>query len=59
MRHILISAAKGLAQGKDPRRSAGTTTAIFGAERVLAPGEDWRTLAIPEDRTFAKVFGLG
>jgi phthalate 4,5-dioxygenase len=32
---------------------------IFGAERVLAPGQDWRRLAIPGDRTFAEVLGLG
>jgi phthalate 4,5-dioxygenase len=54
MRHILISAAKGLAAGNEPpavgERDYRT---IFGAEKILEPGEDWRVLATPQDPTFA------
>lgn len=42
MRHILISAAKGLPKGKEPRRSAGTTTgpssARGGSSRLVRTG---------------------
>ena len=44
MRHLLISAAKGLAEGKEPPAvGAGLDFAsIRGAEKILEPGEDWR-----------------
>ena len=58
MRHLLISAAKGLAEGKEPPAvGAGLDfRSIFGAEKILEPGEDWRVLATLEDPTFAEAF---
>ena len=59
MRHILLSAAKGLAEGKQPPAVGERDyRSIFGAEKILAPGEDWRTLATPEDPSFAEAVGL-
>jgi hypothetical protein len=51
MRHLLISAAKGLAEGKEPPAvSAGRDfTSIRGAEKILEPGEDWRVLGTSDD----------
>jgi phthalate 4,5-dioxygenase len=58
MRHILLSAAKGLAEGKEPPAvGEHDYRSIFGTEKILAPGEDWRTLATAEDPTFAEAFG--
>jgi hypothetical protein len=61
MRHILISAAKGLAQGKEPPAIGDGLDfrSIYGAEKILEPGEDWRVLATPEDPTFSEALGLG
>jgi hypothetical protein len=61
MRHILISAAKGLAQGKEPPATGDGLDfrSIYGAEKILEPGEDWRVLATPEDPTFSEALGLG
>jgi hypothetical protein len=59
MRHILISAARGLAEGKPPPAvGEHDYRSIFGAEKILAPGEDWRTLATPEDPVFTEALGL-
>ena len=59
MRHILITAARGLAEGKEPPAVGERDyRSIVGAEKVLAPGEDWRTLATPEDPVFAEALGL-
>ena len=60
MRHILISAAKGLAAGNEPPAVAGDLDYrfILGAEKILEPGEDWRVLATPEDPTFVEALGL-
>jgi phthalate 4,5-dioxygenase oxygenase subunit len=49
MRHILLSAAKGLAEGKEPPALAGDFRAIHGAEKILEPGEDWRLLGTEHD----------
>ena len=51
MRHILLSAAKGLAEGKEPPAvgRARLHRSICGAEKILEPGEDWRTLGTEED----------
>jgi len=55
MRHILISAAKGLAAGKEPPAVGDHDYRfIVGAEKILEPGEDWRVLATPEDPAFAE-----
>jgi hypothetical protein len=59
MRHILLSAAKGLAAGKEPPAVGDHDyRSILGAEKVLAPGEDWRTLSTPEDPTLREALGL-
>jgi hypothetical protein len=53
MRHILLSAAKGLAEGKEPP-AVGTGLEfrdIRGAEKILEPGEDWRLLGTDDDPT--------
>ncbi|WP_425241163.1 hypothetical protein [Trebonia sp.] len=51
MRHLLISAAKDLADGKEPPAvGAGLDFAsIRGAEKILEPGEDWRDLGTDDD----------
>jgi phthalate 4,5-dioxygenase oxygenase subunit len=51
MRHLLISAAKDLADGKEPPAvGAGLDFAsIRGAEKILEPGEDWRNLGTSDD----------
>ena len=42
-------AAKGLAAGKEPPALAGNFTVIRGAEKILEPGENWRTLGTQDD----------
>ncbi len=51
MRHILISAAKGLAAGSEPPAVAAGLDfrSIRGAEKILEPGEDWRPLGTDDD----------
>jgi hypothetical protein len=59
MRHILISAAKGLADGKTPPAvGEGLDYAsIRGAEKILEPGEDWRVLGTDEDPVVQEALG--
>jgi len=61
MRHILISAAKGLAAGKEPPAVAGDLNfrSIRGAEKILEPDEDWRLLGTDDDPVVQEAFGLG
>jgi phthalate 4,5-dioxygenase len=51
MRNILLNAARGLAEGKRPPALAGDGDFrdVLGAEKILAPGEDWRTVGTPTD----------
>jgi phthalate 4,5-dioxygenase len=49
MRHILLSAAKGLAEGKEPPALTGDFRDIRGAEKILEPNEDWRLLGTDAD----------
>ncbi|HEX4829725.1 MAG TPA: Rieske 2Fe-2S domain-containing protein [Trebonia sp.] len=49
MRHILISAARNLAEGKEPPAVTGDFRSIRGAEKILEPGEDWRVLGTDDD----------
>ena len=49
MRHILLSAAKGLAEGEEPPAVTGDFREIHGAEKILEPGENWRVLGTDED----------
>jgi phthalate 4,5-dioxygenase oxygenase subunit len=58
MRHLLISAAKDLADGKEPPAvGAGLDFAsIRGAEKILEPGEDWRNLGTSDDPVVQEAF---
>jgi len=59
MRHLLISAAKGLAHGNPPP-AVGTGLdfrSIRGAEKILEPGEDWRLLGTDDDPVVAEALG--
>jgi hypothetical protein len=49
MRHLLLSAAKGLAAGNEPPAVTGDFRDIRGAEKILEPGEDWRLLGTAAD----------
>jgi nitrite reductase/ring-hydroxylating ferredoxin subunit len=58
MRHILLSAAKSLAEGKEPPAVAGDFTSIRGAEKILEPGEDWRALGTDADPVVREALGV-
>jgi len=58
MRHILLSAARGLAEGKEPPALTGDFGMVRGAEKVLEPGEDWRLLGTNQDPTVREALGL-
>jgi phenylpropionate dioxygenase-like ring-hydroxylating dioxygenase large terminal subunit len=58
MRHLLISAAKGLAEGKEPPALTGDFAAIRGAEKILEPDEDWRLLGTDEDPVVQEAYEL-
>jgi phthalate 4,5-dioxygenase len=51
MRTTLITAARALAEGKEPPAlgGAGDFGDIRGAEKILEPGEDWRQLGTDDD----------
>jgi hypothetical protein len=57
MRRILLKAAKDLANGIEPPAVDPSLPykEIRGAEKVLAPGEDWRTLGTPADPLRQKI----
>jgi hypothetical protein len=57
MRHILISAARNLAEGKEPPAMAGDFRAIRGAEKILEPDEDWRLLGTAADPVVQEALG--
>ena len=61
MRHLLISAAKGLAEGQEPPAvGAGLDfRSIRGAEKILEPGEDWRVLGTSDDPVVQEAFSAG
>jgi phenylpropionate dioxygenase-like ring-hydroxylating dioxygenase large terminal subunit len=58
MRHILISAAKSLAEGKEPPAVTGDFRTIRGAEKILEPDEDWRILGTDADPVVQEALGL-
>jgi phthalate 4,5-dioxygenase len=58
MRHILLSAAKGLAEGKEPPAMTGDFLSIRGAEKILEPGEDWRLLGTDADPVVQEALGI-
>jgi nitrite reductase/ring-hydroxylating ferredoxin subunit len=53
MRRILMQAARDLQNGIEPpaTKPAPELARIYSAEKILAPGEDWRTLGTPADPT--------
>jgi hypothetical protein len=59
MRHILISAAKGLAAGREPPAVGGDLDfrSIRGAEKILEPDEDWRLLGTDDDPVVQEAIG--
>jgi phthalate 4,5-dioxygenase len=59
MRHILITAAKRLADGEEPPAvGAGLDyRSIHGAEKILEPGEDWRILGTKDDPVVQEALG--
>jgi phthalate 4,5-dioxygenase len=61
MRHILLSAAKGLAAGAEPPAVGGADldfASIRGAEKILEPGEDWRLLGTDADPVVQEALGI-
>jgi phthalate 4,5-dioxygenase len=59
MRHILLRAARNLAAGQEPPAVADRDyDHIFGAEKILEPGEDWRMLATLDDPALREALGL-
>jgi len=52
MRSMLLKAARELELGMEPPALAGRFDRIYGAERVLAPGEDWRVFGTDKDPIF-------
>jgi phthalate 4,5-dioxygenase len=60
MRHILLTAAKGLAAGSPPPAVAAGLDyrSIRGAEKILEPGEDWRLLGTEADPVVQEALGL-
>ena len=58
MRHILISAARNLAEGKEPPAVTGDFRAIRGAEKILDADEDWRILGTGADPVVQEALGL-
>ena len=59
MRKILLRAARDLANGIEPPAVDPSLpyTEIRGAEKILAPGEDWRTLGTPADPLRQRIEG--
>ena len=57
MRQQLVRAARDLALGIEPPATDGALNfrRIYGAERILAPGEDWRALGTEADPIFEVV----
>jgi hypothetical protein len=60
MRQILINAAKNLAKGIEPPAidPSRPYKSIRSAEKILAPGEDWRILGTDEDPIVIEKLGL-
>lgn len=59
MRSILLNAARGLAEGKEPPAvGEADYRSIRGSEKILAPGEDWRVLGTDDDPVVREALGL-
>jgi hypothetical protein len=59
MRHILLSAARGLAEGAEPPAVTGDFRGVRGAEKILEAGEDWRLLGTDADPVVQEAYGIG
>jgi phenylpropionate dioxygenase-like ring-hydroxylating dioxygenase large terminal subunit len=60
LRNILLKAAKDLANGIEPPATDPSLSykSIRSAEKILAPGEDWRVLGTDEDPMVIEKLGL-
>jgi phenylpropionate dioxygenase-like ring-hydroxylating dioxygenase large terminal subunit len=60
MRHVLLTAARALADGQEPSAVGGHLdfASIRGAEKILEPGEDWRLLGTNADPVVQEALGL-
>jgi phthalate 4,5-dioxygenase len=60
MRTLLLGAARGLAEGKEPPGlgGQGDFKEIRAAEKILEPGEDWRILGTNDDPAVQEGYGL-
>jgi len=59
LRSILLKAARDLAEGKEPPAvGEGDYCSIRGAEKILAPDEDWRLLGTDHDPVVREALGL-
>ena len=60
LRSVLIDAAKDLERGIDPPAVDASLPykSIRSAEKILAPGEDWRILGTDEDPTVIEKLGV-
>ena len=59
MRHVLLTTARALADGKEPPAVSGDLdyASIRGAEKVLEPDEDWRSLGTDADPLVQEALG--
>jgi phthalate 4,5-dioxygenase len=59
MRHVLLTAARALADGQQPPAVGGDLdfASIRGAEKILEPGEDWRPLGTNADPVVQEALG--
>jgi phthalate 4,5-dioxygenase len=57
MRNLLLKTARDLESGIEPPATRPTPelARIYSAEKILAPGEDWRVLGTPADPTVAQM----
>ncbi|MBO0694403.1 MAG: hypothetical protein J2P58_15970, partial [Acidimicrobiaceae bacterium] len=58
MRQLLLSAAKGLAEGKEPPGLAGDFVRIRAAEKILDAEEDWRVLGTDDDPAVQEAYAV-
>lgn len=59
MRHLLMTAARGLGDGAQPPALGGQDyERIWGAEKILEPGEDWRVLGTEDDPVVQEAFSV-
>jgi phenylpropionate dioxygenase-like ring-hydroxylating dioxygenase large terminal subunit len=61
MRQLLINAAQDLERGIDPPGldTSFDFTSLRSTEKIIEAGEDWRSLATPEDPSYAELLASG